>query len=255
MEINKPYTNVSFDDIVFENRNKQYGSYLLRKLAKKHTLTGLMFTTSAVLIFVIFYLVDFKFLKKSDAVLVIDISQITLSDPPPILESLPPAVPPSAEKILSKELAEMEVKNDDEVADDKKTIAKTESDSIANGSSSGSNNPNSELNGNGKTIYLNAEEMPEYPGGKKGLTRYLSDNLKYPETAQENGIVGVVTISFIVNEDGAVSNAKVVKGIGGGCDQEALRIVNEMRKWKPGKQGDVNVAVQMAIPIVFKLQD
>jgi periplasmic protein TonB len=255
MEINKPYTNVSFDDIVFENRNKQYGSYLLRKLAKKHTLNGLLLTTSAVLIFVIVYLVDFKFLKKSDPPLVIDISQITLSDPPPILESMPPAVPPSAEKILSKELAEMEVKNDDEVADDKKTIAKTESDSIANGSANGSNNPNSELNGNGKMIYLNAEVMPEYPGGKKSLIKYLQDNLVYPLTAKENGITGTVTISFVIDEDGSVTNAKVEKGIGGGCDQEALRIVREMRKWKPGRQGDKYVRVQTSIPITFALQN
>lgn len=255
MELPESYDNKSFDDIVFENRNKQYGSYLLRNLANKHTFWGVIVISSAVLIALVFYYIDFNLGKKQTPPLVLYQNEISLSDPPPILTSMPPAVPPSAPQIVSDELTEMVVRDDKKVVEENKTPDTVTIDSTATGDKSEGNNPNSGLTGDGKTVYLSTEVKPEYPGGSKGLNRYLSDNLKYPDVARDNGITGIVTVSFIINEDGTVSNAKVERSIGGGCDQEALRIVSEMRKWKPAKQGGVPVAVYMRLPIVFQLQD
>ena len=232
-----PYLQKSFDDIVFENRNKQYGSYYLRSITRQNTFRGLSFTTYLVGFALFFHYIDFDFFNKETPPLVLYETEVTLSDPPPILETMPPAVPPTEQIVATEELAELVVQEDDKV------IEKT------------GNNPNSNVTGNGKTVYLSTEVKPEYPGGTKGLNRYLSDNLKYPDVARDNGITGIVTVSFIINEDGSVSNAKVERSIGGGCDQEALRIVSEMRKWKPAKQGGVPVAVYMKLPIVFQLQD
>jgi protein TonB len=85
------------------------------------------------------------------------------------------------------------------------------------------------------------------------LNGYLNRTLKYPEMARANNIEGRVIIKFVVNEDGSVSDAVVMRGIGGGCDEEALRVVRAMPKWKPGRQNGIAVKVYFNLPIVFKL--
>lgn len=255
MDLFNPYQKKSFDDIVFENRNKQYGSYLLRQISRRNTLVAVCLITGVVIILLALYLIDFSLLKKQTQPLIITTNQITLAEPPPILETLPPAVPPAAAKLLPDDLSEIDVKKDEEVKDKDKTSSPAVIDSSATGSNTGGNNPNSQVTGNGKTIYQSAEVQPEYPGGTKGLKRYLSDNLKYPDIAKENGITGTVNVVFVVNEDGSVSDVKVENSIGGGCDLEAMRIVKEMRRWKPAKQGGEPVAVYMRLPISFQLQE
>jgi protein TonB len=88
----------------------------------------------------------------------------------------------------------------------------------------------------------------------EALTKYLSENIKYPEQAKKDKIQGKVYISFVVEKDGSVADAKVLRGIGGGCDEEALRVVNAMPKWTPGKMRNTPVRVQFNLPVVFKLQ-
>ncbi|MEJ2595383.1 MAG: energy transducer TonB, partial [bacterium] len=84
-------------------------------------------------------------------------------------------------------------------------------------------------------IFTVVESMPEFPGGMGELMKYLATNIKYPPLAKESGIQGRVFINFVVEPDGAISNVKVLRGIGGGCDEEAVRVVESMPKWKPGK--------------------
>jgi protein TonB len=102
-------------------------------------------------------------------------------------------------------------------------------------------------------IHIAVEEMPAYAEGNEALMRFISANLKYPELARKAGIEGRVYIYFIVNRDGTISNPELAKGIGGGCDEEALRVIKLLGKWIPGKQNGKPVKVKMAIPIVFKL--
>lgn len=100
-----------------------------------------------------------------------------------------------------------------------------------------------------------AEEMPEFEGGVAGLMRYVSQNIIYPAIAREIGKEGIVYVSFVVNESGNVESAKVMRGIGYGCDEEVLRVMNKMPRWKKaGKNAGHPVKVRFNIPVSFKLQ-
>ena len=103
-------------------------------------------------------------------------------------------------------------------------------------------------------IFQIVEEMPSFPGGEGKLLEYVAKNVKYPQIARESGIKGRVFISFVVEPDGSVSNVKVLRGIGGGCDEEAMRVVKSMPKWKPGKQRGKAVRVSYMLPVNFQLQ-
>ncbi len=95
-----------------------------------------------------------------------------------------------------------------------------------------------------------------YPGGQKELEQYLSLNLRYPTAALEQQISGEVWISFLIGEDGIVRNATVEKGIGWGCDEEALRVVNSMPNWRPAYKSDGSpVQVKYLLPVVFELKE
>ena len=103
-------------------------------------------------------------------------------------------------------------------------------------------------------IFQIVEEMPAFPGGEAKLMEYVGKNIKYPQIARETGIQGRVFVGFVVEPDGSVSNVKLLRGIGGGCDEEAMRVVKSMPKWKPGKQRGKAVRVSYQIPVFFKLQ-
>ena len=103
-------------------------------------------------------------------------------------------------------------------------------------------------------VYQIVEEMPKFPGGENALMDYVAKNVVYPKEAQEKGISGRVFVGFIVEKDGSVSEVKVLRGIGGGCDEEAVRVISGLPKWKPGKQEGKPVRVSYQMPINFKLQ-
>ncbi len=104
-------------------------------------------------------------------------------------------------------------------------------------------------------IFEVVEQMPEFPnGGMAGLMQYLSKNIKYPTIAQENGTQGRVTVQFVVNADGSIVDAKVIRGVDPYLDKEALRVINSMPKWKPGMQRGKAVRVKYTVPVMFRLQ-
>lgn len=98
-----------------------------------------------------------------------------------------------------------------------------------------------------------SEVQPSFPGGNEAMSEYLRDNLHYPPAASQLGIKGPVWVTFVVEPDGSVSGIKVLRGIGGGCDEEAVRVIREMPKWNPGKQNGKPVRVQFQICISFSL--
>lgn len=104
-----------------------------------------------------------------------------------------------------------------------------------------------------ETVHKQVDELPVPPGGMPGFTQYMIDNLKYPETAKEKGIEGLVVVAFVVKSDGSVENIEIIRGIGAGCDEEASRIIAESGKWTPGKMDGKAVNTQMTLPIKFKL--
>ena len=99
-------------------------------------------------------------------------------------------------------------------------------------------------------IFQIVEEMPSFPGGEGKLMEYVAKNIKYPQIARE----GRVFVGFVVEPDGSISNVKLLRGIGGGCDEEAMRVIKSLPKWKPGKQRGKPVRVSYQIPVFFKLQ-
>ncbi|MDR1201793.1 MAG: energy transducer TonB [Tannerellaceae bacterium] len=104
------------------------------------------------------------------------------------------------------------------------------------------------------TPFIFVEEMPQFPGGETELLRFVNKSIKYPVIAQENGIQGRVTCSFVINRDGSVVDAEVSRGVDPSLDKEALRVINTMPKWSPGKQRGKPVRVKYTIPITFRLQ-
>jgi protein TonB len=103
-------------------------------------------------------------------------------------------------------------------------------------------------------VFFIVEDMPEFPGGEMALRTYIANQIKYPVIAQENGIQGKVYVTFVVGKDGSVSNASIARGVDPSLDKEALRVINTLPKWKPGKQRGKAVNVSYTVPINFQLQ-
>ena len=115
------------------------------------------------------------------------------------------------------------------------------------------NKPDMKPDKNG--VYQIVEEMPQFPSGETKMMEYIAKNINYPQEARDKGIEGRVFIGMVIEKDGSVSNVRVLRGIGGGCDEEAVRVISSMPKWKPGKVGGEPVPVSYMLPVNFKLQE
>ena len=100
-------------------------------------------------------------------------------------------------------------------------------------------------------VYIVPEKTPEFPGGEEALYEFLAKNIHYPQGAKENNIQGKVYIQFVVERDGSITNHKVLRDIGGGCGEEAMRVVKMMPKWKPGEIRGREVRVQYVLSVRF----
>jgi TonB family protein len=106
-----------------------------------------------------------------------------------------------------------------------------------------------------QSVYCYVEQMPEYPGGDTEIFAYLAKSIRYPEIAMENGISGRVYVSFVVNENGQISEEKIIRNIDPSLDQEALRVIRNMPRWIPGRQNGRPIRMQMTMPINFRLME
>ena len=103
-------------------------------------------------------------------------------------------------------------------------------------------------------IFMVVEQMPDFKGGEAAMWKYFGKNMVYPEEAKENQISGIVYVTFVVDAKGKIKDVKLLRGIGGGCDEEALRVVRNMPDWNPGKQRGKPVSVQFSLPVNFTLR-
>ena len=103
-------------------------------------------------------------------------------------------------------------------------------------------------------IFLFVEVMPEFPGGESEMYKFIRKNINYPRMAKESGVSGLVFLTFVVERDGRITDIQILRGIGAGCDEEAIRVINRMSYWNPGTQGGKSVRVQYKMPIKFTLQ-
>ena len=105
----------------------------------------------------------------------------------------------------------------------------------------------------GEEVFTVVEEQPDPEGGMPAFYQYIANNLKYPKEAREAGIEGKIFIEFIIDKDGKITDVRAIKGIGYGCDEEAVRVIEAAPAWNPGKHRGRNVKVSMVLPITFKL--
>jgi len=257
MAKNKEYVE-SLEEMVFKNRNQDYGAYVLRKKYKKNV-TISMIIALIILVGAVAYPVIASFINKNRIIkeeksVETEILNAPKADLPP-----PPPPPPPPEAMAEKvkftvpKVVEDTVETGLATQDDLSTKGNTEAP------------PEEEIKIEEvkeqvieqeapKEIFTVVEEQPSYPGGDEARIKYLQANIKYPEEAKELGTQGKVFVTFVVEVDGSITDVKVLRGIGAGCDEEAIRVVKSMPKWIPGKQRGVPVRVQFNLPIKFTLQ-
>ncbi len=164
--------------------------------------------------------------------------EITQHEKPP-----PPPKPPQQTTII--EIVEDDVEIDDEIEIDVEADQETEVEEYV---------PIEEDDEEEEAqIFTVVESMPGFPGGEAARINYLNKNIKYPQMARESGIQGRVFVTFVVEKNGKVTDVRVLRGIGGGCDEEAVRVIKNMPDWNAGKQRGKPVRVQFNMPILFKL--
>jgi len=183
--------------------------------------------------------------------------------PPPTSQAPPPPPPPPPPP-------QIEIVSDEEIIEDEPDVLNTEAEEetqvepqevaveeVKEEVKIEIKEPPKEKEVEEPEIFTIVEEMPEYPGGQAALFKFLAENTKYPPMARENGIEGTVYVGFVVLEDGTINNVQVKRGLpggGAGCDEEAIRVVKTMPKWKPGKQRGKAVRVAYTLPFKFKLE-
>lgn len=263
--LNQPNNNL--DELVFENRNKAYGAYVLRKeypsnLKRSFLITFL--TPVAIILFSLIYnqlhgdvapISPFDKDNKGDTVIIIEVVMPAKKDKEQIEEIYKPKATQNADN------GNYHVRRDAEA----RTIL---SDSFVRSTLldepiGGPTGPSSSLPTGGKSLAGNegnedgtfmegVEQMPEFNGD---LYEYLGEEINYPPVALQNNVQGKVLVSFVVDKDGKVKDATVLKGIGFGCDEEAIRVIKSMPDWNAGMQNKRKVSVRMIIPIMFQVTD
>ncbi|MDZ7742346.1 MAG: energy transducer TonB [Bacteroidota bacterium] len=161
-------------------------------------------------------------------------------------QEIKPPPPPPPKQVTQIEIVEDDVEIEDEIEIDVEADMETEVDEYIP--------VFEEEEAEEAEIFSVVESMPEFPGGQTALFKFLQQNIDYPEIAKESGIQGRVFVTFVVETDGSVTDVRILRGIGGGCDEEALRVVKSMPKWNPGKQRGKPVRVQFNLPVKFTLQ-
>lgn len=257
-------------DVVFSDRNKAYGAYDLRKQNPKTTNKALII---GVLLFV--FIISFQtilnfiegFIPKPTEK--VKITNVVLQPPPPVNQKKPPPPPPEPPKpkVDQVKFPPPVVKPDNEVKEQPPTVKELEFADPGQKNIKG--DPNAEIKidepvGNSDVkqvteedpnkIFTAVEQEPSFNGGIDKFYKYLQNNIRYPAVAKENNVQGKVFVTFVVEKDGSLTDIKVVRGIGSGCDEEAMRVLRNSPKWKAGIQNGRPVRVQYTMPISFTLQ-
>ena len=273
--------NAGWLDVVFANRNQTYGAYELRKNYSARLAKSLL---AAVTFFVMLVCSPaiYKYFEGEPTVE----SQVQQTEDDPIFKvtdvklmpkkknEAPAATKSQAKPIKGKSIgwttpkvvdASKVIQDVPSTEDLMKSVVST---STQDGPEIGGNviegldgkggngtSASSGTEGEGDMLFdAGVEQQPMFPGGLEAFANYLRKNLRYPATAAEIGVMGRVFVNFIVEKDGSLTDIKVVKGIGHGCDEEAIRVLKKSPRWAPGMQNQQKVRVMFTIPIVFQME-
>lgn len=268
-------------DIIFEQRNKDYGAYELRRnyhQRARRAVTGvaLFFMLTAAIPLVASWAWDKPAITKlppqKELVHVIPVNLINEKKPEPIKPRVKPQPKPTStvHQTVPTIVASTKVNEEDRLKSQdemKNKISGTEDHEgpegiVApvlppdeSGSENGTASTASSQNDNPNELVDFSSTMPEYPGGEEALIAFLRDNMKYPSQARNSNIEGRVVVGFIVNRDGNIENIQIKRGLGYGCDEEARRVVGMMPKWSPGDNNGKKVSVLYELPIFFELEE
>lgn len=250
-------------ELVFQNRDKSIGAYPIRTsyqrtAARALVVSVILFTVAVSLPVIIRY---FGSAASTDNDKPIEVT-VELKEPPPLDKNEPPPPPPppppptietvkfTPPVVVDKEIQEEEQPPPQEKLNETNVgVVTQEGDETATELP-----PEVIADPDEGKVYTYVEEMPTFPGGENEMYSYIKKNVKYPALARENNISGKVYVNFVVDKDGNIKDVKLIRGIGGGCDEEALRVIKSMPNWKPGKQNGRSVPVSYNMPINFSLR-
>lgn len=207
--------------------------------------TGLMVALAFVLIafqWVSFEKKEIKIYNRVMDVLEDEIIEMAELPPPPLNTPPPPPPPPPATP------EELDIVEDDEDIEETEITFLDEIDTVPPAP------PAIVAPVVDDAVYEVVEQQAGYPGGFGELMKYLGENIKYPAMAREAGVTGKVYVSFVVEKDGSVTDVKLLRGIGSGCDEEAIRVVKSMKNWIPAQQRGKAVRSRFKLPVIFRLK-
>lgn len=264
-------------DLVFEGRNQAYGAYQLRKGTTKRNIWSIVIVFLAALLL---YLgltlqkmaqankeventqaVELSALEQKKKEAKVEKKEVVKVEPEKIVEKVKSSVKFTA-PVIKKD---SEVKEEDEIK-----LDEVEKSNKAIGVFNVEGNdevggevlkikediapPEPPKHEEETKVFDIVEQMPMYPGGPSAMMKFLSENIHYPVVAQENGVQGRVTVAFVVERDGSITDVHVARGVDPSLDKEAVRVVKSMPKWQPGKQNGSTVRVKYNVPVLFRLQ-
>ncbi|QNF33274.1 energy transducer TonB [Adhaeribacter swui] len=270
MEKQLNYSTASLDDIVFEYRNKAYGAFFLRKIYNKHVTIATIIAIALFILFLSAPLIAKLIGGEDESNKVVKIEKVVELAEPPSLENKPPPPPPDLPPppppvVSTVKFTPPVIKKDEEVREEEEIPDQKELEDVVIATETVVGNTNQEILTEveapsevgevvSEEIFTFVEQNPTFPGGLEAMYKYLGKNIKYPAVASRNGLEGNVILQFVVNKEGAISDITVVKSLGGGTDEEAIRVVKTMPNWTPGKQNGRPVNVRYTLPVRFKLQ-
>jgi protein TonB len=267
-------------DILFDNRNKAYGAYELRKNYHIRLRRSMMIAATLVMITVSAPIVASMFdkpividLPNDQPRIIKNVEVIIPKEPEPKVPEVKPLEPSNPVTTIANttpiiEAAAAAVNDADlpptkeELKDAVAGIENKEGEGtdvldlpIIDHEGEGSGIIPQEPAPNDNEIFddVDVSQMPEFPGGEEELIRYLAQNIQYPKQALDGNTEGRVLIGFVVNKEGDIDDVKVLRSIGDGCDEEAVRVIHKMPKWKPGKNNGKLVNVFYNLPVTFQL--
>jgi protein TonB len=259
------------NDVIFENRNKAYGAYAIREAYSDSLKKSILCLSGLVILLFgsVFAYNKINAIPTDEKGIVIDDSGIKPQIYETIVEMKPLETPVQAAAAATAPTGGMPLRIVDNATPTNTTTINMDNPVSGVGSPTATGvapeGPETSTvttiavvaatTATTSEVVVFAEEMPEFEGGNTGLMNYVARNVVYPELAKEAGKQGIVYVSFVVNEVGKVEGAKVLKGIGLGCDEEVLRVINKMPQWKKaGKNAGHPVKVRFNIPVSFKLK-
>ena len=261
--------NEAWVDLLFKDRNQAYGAYELRKDSSRRHKWGiigaLIFLVLVIWLPILYKQINSLTKEKDTGTITLSNLEIIKKVEKPVDVIIEKPAPPLKSSI---KFTPPVIKPDEEVQADEEIKTQEELTKTDLNISTQDVKGTDEVNGididelKNKMVgedsisapYSVVEQMPEFPGGEAALRKYLSNSVKYPRIATENGVQGKVYVNFVVDKNGSISNVKVVRGVDSALDNEAVRVIKAMPKWIPGKQNGETVRVSYTVPINFVLQ-